>query len=340
MAKSNFDGRRRSIKSKKKRKKALLALALATIMGLSGTGIYYLINYVDLPNNISWEEFDDNAKQEEYTNNESHSSNTVIIVDDDTENSNDNQYSYMKTQEAEEVYDLAVSDIAELLDGMDFDNDIQYFYAFYLYYNDGKFSETNDIQYNKNSEYIDDDKALGFDSIIDKDGNGIVNSVCRHKDTLFNDVLNKSNMGFEAYSTTCHLDDGTNTEIDKSNHQISVVRFDGDTRYYDISNGAIADNHNNGNLIVTTNNGSLSYKLIPEDSLIEKRIITNHNTKSEVDRIKSLVNIDNATITDEEINAQYKLAYYKMMMHEDLVSEFDSKYYDDVISKLPNIRAK
>ena len=339
MAKSNFDRNKHTISNRKKRNKRITALALAAIMGLSGTGIYYLSQNVDISDYISQESFDEGLKRLD---------ESFESLNEDLENSNENlesssepenEYTYMKTEEAEDIYELAVSDIAELLDDMDFDNDIQYFYAFYLYYYDGLFSETNNIQHVDDAKYIDDINALGLDSIIDKDGNGVVRCNCRHKDSLFNDVLNKSNMGFEAYSTTCHLykDNDTNEKI---NHQISVVNYNNDTKYYDITNGAIADNFKSQEMVVNTNNNKVFYKIMPEYTLRDKKVITKHNSDDNVQRIVELVNNDNKTISDEEIDEQGKIAYAKMVENQDLVDEFENKYYADVISKLPNIRAK
>ena len=324
-------------KSNEIRKKCIIAFLALTMVSTS----------ISIP--ILYNEYKDdidsivNEFNQEYGTSFNDNNKEEIVVDSTFENTDEkenNNKTLIDKEEAAFVYDDATTDIAEFLDSMEFENDMQYFYAFYIYLNDGMFSENDNIEYNITNNYVDDSDILGFDCIIDAYNDGIMDSVCRHRDTLFNDVLNKSNMGFEAYSTPCVLSEDNPDFNDIPNHQISVVNYAGDTRYYDITNGAIADYNASNNGYVSTNDGILYYTLRPEDSLIDKKYITNHNDQDTINRIHYLYENDSFSYTDEEIKDEFIKAYTIMQKNQDLVNDFKIKYEDDVISKLQNVKTK
>lgn len=304
MARASFDYNNEQI-GKKLKKTGFIAFLIAVTMV---TGTLFGLNMQDMNNEkeASYSSAQDNLINEAY--------------DDDV----------LK------IYDTATTDIADFLDSLELENDIEYFYVFYTCLNDGLFSENGKFKYaDKNSNLIDNLDALGIDCIIDKNGNGAT-ATCRNQDTLMQDVMEKS--GYKAYSTTCFLTENKN-EIDsdiKPNHQITVVQNDMGTLYYDITNGIVLDKYNSNYL--SDESEDVYVVPMPEYSIEEQHYITNFNNENDVNYINYLINNDTKYLQNKEIDKYRDSGLEKLNNNKVLVNQFKDKYNTDVLQQLKNIK--
>ena len=319
MAKSNYKATKIIKIGKNTGKKTLIALLITAIMGTSGALVYDAINAIQANKDIA---ISSSSEELQTVNNQEITSEEENV-------------------ELNEVYNEATYEIADFLDGLDLDNDLQYFYAFYTFLNDGMFSENGKFSYSKEN-LIDDLDSLGFDCIIDKTTDSLygAGAKCTNEDAFFTDVLEKSKKGFEVYSTPCFT---TNNPEDlknetKSNHQMSIVSYDGQIRYYDITNGAVADSYFDVKKLISTPDKKITYVLNPEDSLKEAKYVTKFNTNDEVKRINELINDDSEVLTDDKVYEEFLLAKEKIDSKQDYINDFNVMYQDNIISRVKKIQ--
>lgn len=311
------------------KKKGALAVIIATIIFLTGCGKNSKNNNSNNYNTTSSITYSNTYENDDYEEDENNNyqEQEIIIYEEDENNYYDEDYNnYGEISTVQELYDEATSEVSDLIKTIGFDNSIECFY-FVDYLLSNGYLSLEDFSYDDNADFLDlyDYDALGADVLY---GTG----VCRHTADFYTNVLKKA--GYDAYTSACYLTENKNDSTKKPNHAITVVNDCG-VVYQDLAyDKEIYDKYVSGNCVT---NEDKTIFVLPMNKFTnqDENIIVTHNDLDTINYIDSLFENDNEYVTSDAKKKCQDYVEKVIIYNDDNIEDFEQKYYDEVLSKLP-----